>query len=172
MGIPWDSSFNYYSYNWGGGGEGGYLPRLELNRKKIIQLDNEYHFYLNYNAREIGNRTFLGIVMQILRQEILLMVQVLWYFRVYGSVISFYEDYPETKLTDAQKAQLKLTEWKNSSERRILAKKCICFLSRWPFFEAFEKFLFFLYKRVLMGPYEIPLERYIAYFLNDVPFPR
>ena len=80
-------------------------------------------------------------------------------FRVYGSVISFYEDYPETKLTESQRKMLKLDKWKSADERKIIAKKCMCLLSKWPFFEAFEKFLFFLYKRVLMGPHDIPLER-------------
>jgi len=93
------------------------------------------------------------------------------YQRVYGSVISFYEDYPETKLTEPQRRALKLEKWRAPEERKILAKKCICLLSKWPFFEAFEKFLFFLYKRVLMGPHDIPLERYISHFLYNVPFP-
>jgi len=91
--------------------------------------------------------------------------------RVYGSVISFYEDYPETKLTESQRKLLKLEKWRAPEERKILAKKCIGLLSKWPFFEAFEKFLFFLYKRVLMGPHDIPLERYISHFLYNVPFP-
>ena len=61
-------------------------------------------------------------------------------------MISFYEDYAESKLTEAQRKLLKLDKWKNPMDRKIIAKKCICFLSKWPFFEAFEKFLFFLYK--------------------------
>ena len=52
-----------------------------------------------------------------------------------------------------------------------MASKCICLLSQWPFFDAFEKFLFFIYKRLLMGPFDIPLERFISHFLYHVPFP-
>ncbi len=42
---------------------------------------------------------------------------------------------------------------------------------RWPFFEAFEDFLFFLHKTSLMGPHNVPLERFISHFLFRIPFP-
>ena len=70
-----------------------------------------------------------------------------------------------------KKKLLKLDKYKNKSERRILTNKCICLMSQWPFFEAFEKFLFFIYKRLLMGPFDIPIERLISHFLYSVPFP-
>ena len=66
---------------------------------------------------------------------------------------------------------LHLKKWNRKSDRKILANKCICLLSRWPFFEAFKQFLYFIYKRQLMGPFDIPLERWISHFLYDVPFP-
>jgi len=91
--------------------------------------------------------------------------------KVYGSAISFYEEYDEDLLSEEQKKLLKLDKYKNKSERRILTNKCICLLSQWPFFEAFEKFLFFIYKRLLMGPFDIPIERLISHFLYSVPFP-
>ena len=91
--------------------------------------------------------------------------------QVYGSSISFYEEYDEALLTEEQRAQLRLDNYKSAGERRIMANKCICLLSQWPFFDAFEKFLFFIYKRLLMGPFEIPVERYISHFLYSVPFP-
>ena len=90
---------------------------------------------------------------------------------MYGSSISFYEEYDEALLTEEQRAQLRLDNYKSAGERRIMANKCICLLSQWPFFDAFEKFLFFIYKRLLMGPFDIPLERYISHFLYTVPFP-
>ena len=90
---------------------------------------------------------------------------------MYGSSISFYEEYDEALLTEEQRAQLRLDNYKSAGERRIMANKCICLLSQWPFFDAFEKFLFFIYKRLLMGPFEIPVERYISHFLYSVPFP-
>ena len=91
--------------------------------------------------------------------------------KMYGSSISFFEEYDETLLTEEQKTLLRLDNYKDKSDRKILANKCICLLSQWPFFDAFEKFLFFIYKRLLMGPFNIPLERYISHFLYSVPFP-
>ena len=73
-----------------------------------------------------------------------------------------------------QKTKLNLSsgsKWSSTSDRKILANKCICLLSRWPFFEAFKSFLFFLHKRQLMGPFDVPLERFISHFLYNVPFP-
>ena len=69
---------------------------------------------------------------------------------MYGSSISFYEEYDEALLTEEQRAQLRLDNYKSAGERRIMANKCICLLSQWPFFGAFEQFLFFLHKR--QGP--------------------
>ena len=71
--------------------------------------------------------------------------------KVYGTAITFYEDFDEESLTDEQKDMLQLKKWTRKSDRKILANKCICLLSRWPFFEAFKNFLFFLHKRQLMG---------------------
>ena len=92
--------------------------------------------------------------------------------RLYGSALSFYEEYDETLLTDHQRKLLRLDQFKDVKERRVLTNKCLCLLSQWPFFEAFQRFLFFLYKRLLMGPYDIPIERLISHFLYSVPFPR
>eukprot|EP00095_Tigriopus_kingsejongensis_P005877 snap_masked-scaffold38_size502422-processed-gene-3.3 protein:Tk05877 transcript:snap_masked-scaffold38_size502422-processed-gene-3.3-mRNA-1 annotation:"c-myc promoter-binding protein" len=93
--------------------------------------------------------------------------------RIYGSAITFYEEYDEKKrpLSDEQKRMLCLDKYRYESERKIFSNKCVCVLSRWPFFDAFEKYLFFLHKTQLMGPFEVPLERYISHFLYDVPFP-
>ena len=92
--------------------------------------------------------------------------------RLYGSALSFYEEYDEALLTDHQRKLLRLDQFKDVKERRVLTNKCLCLLSQWPFFEAFQRFLFFLYKRLLMGPYDIPIERLISHFLYSVPFPR
>ena len=91
--------------------------------------------------------------------------------KVYGSAITFYEEYHDESLTSEQKSLLQMDKYKRKSDRKIFANKCICILSQWPFFEAFENFLFYLHKRQLMGPYDIPLERFISHFLFDVPFP-
>lgn len=91
--------------------------------------------------------------------------------KVYGSAIAFYEEYAEDLLTEEQKGWLQLQKYKKRSDRKVLANRCICVLSRWPFYEAFENFLFFLHKRQLMGPFDVPLERFVSHFLFDVPFP-
>lgn len=51
-------------------------------------------------------------------------------------------------------------------ERKLVSKsinsnKCICLLSHWPFFEAFRKFLMFIYKLSVSGPHPLPIEKYV-----------
>ena len=70
--------------------------------------------------------------------------------KIYGSAITFYEEYPEERLTEEQREGLHLSKYRAKSERQIFSNKCICVLSQWPFFGAFEQFLFFLHKR--QGP--------------------
>ena len=67
--------------------------------------------------------------------------------KIYGSAITFYEEYPEEGLTEEQREGLHLAKYRAKSERQIFSNKCICVLSQWPFFGAFEQFLFFLHKR-------------------------
>ena len=83
-----------------------------------------------------------------------------------NDVSNFYLFFQKTKLNLSSGSK-----WSSTSDRKILANKCICLLSRWPFFEAFKSFLFFLHKRQLMGPFDVPLERFISHFLYNVPFP-
>lgn len=58
-------------------------------------------------------------------------------------------------------------------DRVIGVTKTLCLLSRWPFTVAFSNFLGFLYSRCLLTPNAnpIPFERYLGYFLFEVPFP-
>ncbi|KPP65458.1 DENN domain-containing protein 4C-like [Scleropages formosus] len=55
--------------------------------------------------------------------------------------------------------------------RSAITNRCICLLSRWPFFEAFRKFLTFLYKLSISGPQPLPIEKHISHFMHNVPFP-
>lgn len=93
--------------------------------------------------------------------------------KVYGSAITFYEEVDEDTfpLSEQQRKDLGLHKYRRKEERNIFTNKCICVLSQWPFFDAFEKLLFFLHKRQLMGPFDVSLERLVAHFLYDVPFP-
>ncbi|KAL7072589.1 hypothetical protein ACQ4LE_008210 [Meloidogyne hapla] len=49
--------------------------------------------------------------------------------------------------------------------------KAICIVSRYPFFEPFRRFLFFLLNAVTVGKSRIPIERYISHLMYEVPFP-
>lgn len=102
--------------------------------------------------------------------------------KAYGSAISFYEPYDQTRLTPDQKSRLGLKE-EQEDKYETYAIKSICILSRWPFFECFEKFLFFLHRLVFNSKYcskesnpsinknNVPLEHHISHFLLDVSFP-
>ncbi|XP_074555234.1 DENN domain-containing protein 4C isoform X2 [Halichoeres trimaculatus] len=94
--------------------------------------------------------------------------------KVYGSAIQFYEPYPVELLNEKQKIQLGLlttVEKKMIPNRPVNANKCICLLSRWPFFESFRKFLMFLYKLSVSGPHPLPIEKHISHFMHNVSFP-
>ncbi|KAG7267421.1 LOW QUALITY PROTEIN: hypothetical protein CRUP_012522 [Coryphaenoides rupestris] len=108
---------------------------------------------------------------------------------VYGAAIQFYEPYPEECLTDQQHAQLGLppppkpsvdpedtpdaTDSSASASTAVTVHttKCICLLSHWPFFDAFRKFLTFLYRYSISGPHALPIEKHISHFMHKVPFP-
>ncbi|KAM6960171.1 DENN domain-containing protein 4C isoform 3-T3 [Tautogolabrus adspersus] len=94
--------------------------------------------------------------------------------KVYGSAIQFYEPYPVDLLSEKQKIQLGLlttVEKKMIPNRPVNTNKCICLLSRWPFFESFRKFLMFLYKLSVSGPHPLPIEKHISHFMHNVSFP-
>uniref|UniRef100_A0AAX7VQ42 UDENN domain-containing protein n=1 Tax=Astatotilapia calliptera TaxID=8154 RepID=A0AAX7VQ42_ASTCA len=109
--------------------------------------------------------------------------------KVYGAAIQFYEPYPQECLTDQQLSQLGLlipdphkpspsscmaagtSSTANGSPRSVYTNKCICLLSHWPFFDAFRKFLTFLYRYSISGPHALPIEKHISHFMHKVPFP-
>ncbi|XP_030578455.1 DENN domain-containing protein 4C isoform X2 [Archocentrus centrarchus] len=94
--------------------------------------------------------------------------------KVYGSAIQFYEPYPVDLLSEKQKIQLGLlttVEKKMIPNRPVNTNKCICLLSRWPFFESFRKFLMFIYKLSVSGPHPLPIEKHISHFMHNVSFP-
>ncbi|XP_012720385.2 LOW QUALITY PROTEIN: DENN domain-containing protein 4C [Fundulus heteroclitus] len=94
--------------------------------------------------------------------------------KVYGSAIQFYEPYPVDLMSEKQKIQLGLVtpvEKKMIPNRSVHTNKCICLLSRWPFFESFRKFLMFIYKLSVSGPHPLPVEKHISHFMHNVSFP-
>ena len=76
----------------------------------------------------------------------------------------FYEEYDQDRLTDTQKQLLGLID-ENPSDYKVVQKKsvhhnkCICLLSRWPFFDTFRKFLLYIYRIAICGPHPVPIER-------------
>ncbi|KAJ7311123.1 hypothetical protein JRQ81_006725, partial [Phrynocephalus forsythii] len=94
--------------------------------------------------------------------------------KVYGAAIQFYETYPEENLTEKQIAQLGFldnVDGRSATPKTVQTNKCICLLSHWPFFDAFKKFLTFLYRYSISGPHVLPIEKHISHFMHKVPFP-
>ena len=110
--------------------------------------------------------------------------------KVYGSALSFYEPFDQSLLSLDQKSRLGLVgsnetdPQSHNSKQETYATKSICILSRWPFFDCFEKFLAFLHKLVFNPHYSalnppsspshrssVTLEHHISHFLLDVSFP-
>uniref|UniRef100_H0X9L0 DENN domain containing 4A n=1 Tax=Otolemur garnettii TaxID=30611 RepID=H0X9L0_OTOGA len=94
--------------------------------------------------------------------------------KVYGAAIQFYEPYSEENLTEKQRLLLGLipsADGNSDSSKTIHTSKCICLLSHWPFFDAFRKFLTFLYRYSISGPHVLPIEKHISHFMHKVPFP-
>ncbi|KAK7602604.1 hypothetical protein V9T40_008193 [Parthenolecanium corni] len=98
--------------------------------------------------------------------------------KIYGSAVTFYESYAEDRVTEKQKRKLWNVEDDECDIENIPKSdvsyhvvKSICLLSHWPFFDAFEKFLLFLYNMSREGSHSIPIEKFILYFMENVPFP-
>ncbi|KAM4013187.1 DENN domain-containing protein 4B isoform 1-T2 [Anomaloglossus baeobatrachus] len=94
--------------------------------------------------------------------------------KVYGAAIEFYEPYPREELSEKQCQRLGLlsvVDKRPVSSKSVQTKKSICVLSRWPFFDVFQKFLTFIYRYSISGPHVLPVEKHISNFMFNVPFP-
>ncbi|XP_018371094.1 PREDICTED: C-myc promoter-binding protein isoform X3 [Trachymyrmex cornetzi] len=67
--------------------------------------------------------------------------------------------------------ELERLQYTDPASQSLNISKSICILSHWPFFDTFEKFLVFLHRMVNDKPQSVPIEKYISYFLCDIPFP-
>ncbi|XP_024885964.1 DENN domain-containing protein 4C isoform X4 [Temnothorax curvispinosus] len=67
--------------------------------------------------------------------------------------------------------ELERLQYTDPASQSLNISKSICILSHWPFFDTFEKFLVFLHRMVNDQPQSVPIEKYISYFLCDIPFP-
>ncbi|KAM9293981.1 DENN domain-containing protein 4B [Gastrophryne carolinensis] len=94
--------------------------------------------------------------------------------KVYGAAIQFYEPYPREELSETQSIRLGLLSVVHKTpvlSKAVHSKKSICVLSRWPFFDVFQKFLTFIYRYSISGPHVLPIEKHISNFMFNVPFP-
>ncbi|CAL1604637.1 unnamed protein product [Knipowitschia caucasica] len=107
--------------------------------------------------------------------------------KVYGAAIQFHEPFPPECLSEQQRLKLGLPSLSRSaasgpgggaveaavdrSHSVVHTTKSICLLSHWPFFQAFRKFLTFLYRYSISGPHALPIEKHIGHFMHKVPFP-
>lgn len=74
-------------------------------------------------------------------------------------------------LKKLNQSQLEKLQFTDPSTQSLNISKSICILSHWPFFDTFERFLVFLHGLVNRQPQNVPIEKYISYFLCDIPFP-
>ena len=97
--------------------------------------------------------------------------------KVYAAAVTFYEVYEgRSDLTAEELLQLEFDETKadDKQDKVLMVMKSICILSRWSFFDTFEKFLFFLHRSMInssSAPLQVPLEKLISHFFLEVPFP-
>ena len=74
----------------------------------------------------------------------------------------FYEEFKQENLDENQKLLLGLSKEnddKSAKAKTVHHNKCICLLSRWPFFDTFRKFLLYIYRIAICGPHPVPIER-------------
>lgn len=62
--------------------------------------------------------------------------------KIYGSALTFYEQYPEEKLSEEQR---ELLNFDGGSKHVLHVNKSICVLSHWPFSLDFQDWLLFLH---------------------------
>lgn len=55
----------------------------------------------------------------------------------------------------------------NAGNTLYYCNKAICIVSRYPFFEPFRRFLFFLLNTITIGESRIPIERYVSHLVSQ-----
>lgn len=102
--------------------------------------------------------------------------------KVYGTSLTFYELFDESKLSNDQRDYLsemcKKSSCLDKETRELRTCKCLILLSRWPLFDTFKRFLLFLHERYTKIVADrtsqsvlVPIERYLHYMIYEVPFP-
>ncbi|KAJ1363940.1 hypothetical protein KIN20_023908 [Parelaphostrongylus tenuis] len=107
--------------------------------------------------------------------------------KFYGASVSFFEKYTG-KLSEEQLDQLELISSDrvdeagavedNSSnndpadEMAFYTNIAICIISRYPFFNSFKRFLYYIHRMSIGGGiHAVPIERYISHLMYEVSFP-
>ena len=87
--------------------------------------------------------------------------------KMYGAAVIFYEDFERKFLNEDQHAMFyrtsaymrRKTRHEMSSVMPTLHQnRSICFISRWPFFDAMRGLLLYIYRLSVSGPQPIPIE--------------
>jgi len=86
--------------------------------------------------------------------------------KIYGAAIVFYDDFDASQLSDEQLqlSHLASTKEDKNSGYTLHQTRSICFLSRWPFYEAMRGLLLYIYRISVSGPQPVPLERCVTVF--------
>jgi hypothetical protein len=84
--------------------------------------------------------------------------------RMFGNCLTFYEALGEEDMTVIKSDLEELGE----GVHVLYAPKCLCVLSRWPYFECYREWLSGLY-RISLSPSDVPLERFICNFMLEIP---
>ena len=85
--------------------------------------------------------------------------------KIYGAAIVFYDDFDSSQLSAEQ---LRLFGIEDANSEWILHQnRSICFLSRWPFYEAMRGLLLYIYRISVSGPQPVPLERCVGLLLLE-----
>lgn len=66
-------------------------------------------------------------------------------FQVYGSAVTFYENYNYSELTDSQMESLGWRKGVSQTKYSVHINKSICLLSHWPFSDTFERWLLYIH---------------------------
>ena len=82
--------------------------------------------------------------------------------RMYGCCVTFYEPLETASVRDRQDDEEYAID--------LYTPKCMCLLSRWPFFDAFREFLVLLFT-LSQGPNAVPIERRLYHLLYATPMP-
>nr|XP_036231974.1 DENN domain-containing protein Crag isoform X2 [Bactrocera oleae] len=92
-------------------------------------------------------------------------------YKVYGSALTFYEDFEESALNEKQR---ELLGWDEVFARQhsLHIIKSICLLSHYPFGDTFDRWLRYLHRLAVHGvDLPISIERYVTQLLDEVQFP-